>query len=99
MGGIFNSAGWGAHYRQGTLFVKRAAVIGGARYPDGGCNFELFTNPDFLEVETLGPLVELDPGETAEHVERWWLFGDVPEGQGEEWIRREIVTRAGRTRI
>ena len=99
MGGIFNSAGWGAHYRQGTLFVKRAAVIAGARYPDGGCNFELFTNPDFLEVETLGPLVELNPGETAEHVERWWLFGDVPEGQGEEWIRREIVPRAGRTRI
>ncbi|HKI26136.1 MAG TPA: hypothetical protein VKA07_07415 [Candidatus Sulfotelmatobacter sp.] len=94
MGGIFNSAGWGAHFRRGTLFVKRAAVIAGARYPDGGCNFELFTNPEFLEVETLGPLVELKPGETAEHVERWWLFEGVPDGTGEEWVRQEVAPRA-----
>jgi hypothetical protein len=93
MGGIFNSAGWGAHFRRGTLFVKRAAVIAGAKYPDGGCNSELFTCPEFLEVETLGPLVTLRPGETAEHVERWRLFANVPEGDGEDWIRREIVPR------
>jgi hypothetical protein len=94
MGGIFNSAGWGAHFRRGTLFVKQAAVIGGAKYPDGGCNSELFTCPEFLEVETLGPLVTLRPGETAEHTERWCLFADVPVGDGEDWIRREIVPRA-----
>lgn len=94
MGGIFNSAGWGAHFRQGTLFVKRAAVIAGAKYPDGGCNSELFTCPEFLEVETLGPLVTLKPGETAEHVERWRLFANVPGGDGEDWIRREIAPRA-----
>ena len=90
MGGIFNSAGWGAHFRRGTLFVKRTRVLAGARYPDGGCNFELFTNPEFLELETLGQLVELKPGETAEHVEQWWLFGDVPEGNGEEWVRETV---------
>jgi len=93
MGGIFNPAGWGAHFRRGTLFVKRASVIAGARYPDGGCNFELFTNPDFLELETLGPLVELKPGEMAEHVERWWLFENVPDGEGEEWVREAVVSR------
>src|SRR5208337_2166345 len=95
MGGIFNSLGWGAHFRRGTLFVKRASVVAGARYPDEGCNFELFTNPEFLEVETLGPLVELKPGETAEHVERWWLFGDVPAGEGDTWVR-EAVFRVSR---
>jgi hypothetical protein len=93
MGGIFNPAGWGAHFRRDTLFVKRASVIAGARYPDGGCNFELFTNPEFLEVETLGPLVELKPGATAEHVERWWLFGGVPDGKGEKWVREVVVPR------
>jgi len=91
MGGIFHPAGWGAHFRRGTLFVKRARVIPGARYPDGGCNFELFTNPEFLEVETLGPLAELKPGETAEHVEQWWLFDRVQDGEGDEWVREEVL--------
>jgi len=97
MGGIFNSAGWGAHFRRGTLFVKRASVMAGARYPDGGCNFELFTNPEFLEVETLGPLVRVKPGETAEHVERWCLFGGVPDGDGETWVREAVVPRVEKT--
>ena len=98
MGGIFNAAGWGAHFRRGTLFVKRASVIVGARYPDGGCNFELFTNPEFLEVETLGPIVELKPGEMAEHVERWWLFSDVPDGEGDAWVRETVVPCVETTR-
>jgi hypothetical protein len=91
MGGVYNSAGWGAYFRQGYLFVKRAAVITGARYPDFGCNFEVFTNPDFIELETLGPLVELRPGEVVEHVERWWLFADVPSGENDAWIDSAVV--------
>ncbi len=91
MGGIYNPAGWGAYFRRGHLFVKRAAVISGARYPDFGCNFEVFTNPDFIELETLGPLVELRPGEVVEHVERWWLFAGVPEGESEAWIESAVV--------
>jgi len=91
MGGIFNPGAWGAHFRRGTLFVKRARVMAGARYPDGGCNFELFTNPEFLEVETLGPLVDLKPGETAEHVEQWWLFDGVPDGEGDEWVGKAVL--------
>jgi len=91
MGGIYNSAGWGAYFRQGYLFVKCAAVISGAQYPDFGCNFEVFTNPDFIELETLGPLAELRPGETAEHVERWWLFDGVPSGENDAWIDSAVV--------
>src|SRR5208337_2761170 len=91
MGGIYNSAGWGAYFRQGYLFVKRAAVIRGAPYPDFGCNFEVFTNPDFIELETLGPLVELRPGDVVEHVERWWLFADVPSGENDAWIDSAVV--------
>ena len=71
--------------------------ISGARYPDFGCNFEVFTNPDFLELETLGPLVELQPGEVVEHVEHWWLFGDVPSGENEEWISSTVVPLAKQT--
>jgi hypothetical protein len=86
MGGIYNPAGWGAYFRQGHLFVKRVGVFKDARHPDFGCNFEVFTNPEFLELETLGPLVELQPGEVVEHVEDWWLFADVPGGENDAWI-------------
>jgi hypothetical protein len=97
MGGIYNSAGWGAYFRQGYVFVKRAEVISGARYPDFGCNFEVFTNPDFIELETLGPLVELRPGGVVEHVERWWLFADVPGGEDDAWIDSTVLPLAMRT--
>jgi hypothetical protein len=97
MGGVYNAAGWGAYFCRGSLFVKRAAVIGGAQYPDFGCNFEVFTNPDFIELETLGPLVELQPGEAVEHVERWWLFAGVPDGENDAWIDSAVVPLVGRT--
>lgn len=97
MAGIYNTAGWGAYFRQGYLFVKRAAVISDARYPDFGCNFEVFTNPDFIELETLGPVVELRPGEAVEHVERWWLFADVPSGENDAWIDSAVVPLVERT--
>jgi len=99
MGGIYNSAGWGAYFREGYLFIKRATVISGARYPDFGCNFEVFTNPDFIELETLGPLVELRPGEVVGHVERWWLFADVPGGENDAWIDSAVVPLVKQTAI
>jgi hypothetical protein len=91
MGGIYNSSGWGAYYMNQHLFLKRAVVIPGAQYPDFGCNFEVFTNADFLELETLGPMVELRPGEAVEHVEHWWLFGNVPGGENDAWIDAAVV--------
>ena len=97
MGGIYNTAGWGAYFNEGYLFVKRATVISGARYPDFGCNFEVFTNPDFLELETLGPLVELQPGEVVEHREHWWLFDNVPSGKDDAWIDSAVLPLVMRT--
>ena len=90
MTGIYNPAGWGAYFLRETLFVKNAPVINGAAYPDFGCNFEVFANPDFLELETLGPIVQLNPGESTRHIESWKLFRDVPEGEDDAWIRSKI---------
>ena len=92
--GILDPAGWGAYYSAGTLFIKRAAPIANAAYPDFGCNFEVFTNLDFLELETLSPRVSLCPGESASHTEVWSLHGDVPAGEDEDWIRSIVVPRA-----
>ena len=91
MGGIFNPLGWGAYFRKGHLFVKKAPVKAGAKYPDFGCNFELYTDPHSLELETLGPLRNLKPGETTEHTEHWWLFKDLEAGETEEWIDSVII--------
>ena len=67
----------------GTLFVKRFGLEPGKAYPDHGCNFETFTNEDMLECESLGPLVDLAPGQQVEHVEHWDLIGGV-RGDGDE---------------
>ena len=94
MTGLFNPAGWGAYYSGGTLFIKRAVPVAGARYPDFGCNFEIFTNPEFLELETLAPIVELKPGESASHTETWALFQDVRSGEDDDSIRAVVVPLA-----
>lgn len=97
MTGIFNPWGWGAYFIDNSLFVKRAPVINGATYPDFGCNFEVFTNREFLELETLGPKVVLNPGEQARHEESWQLFADVSAGEDEDWIRSVVVPLVGKT--
>jgi len=94
MTGIFNPAGWGAYFLNGTLFVKRAPVRRGAQYPDFGCNFEVFTNPEFLELESLGPRVQLGAGENTIHTEIWTLFQNVPEGEDDSWIRSTVAPLA-----
>lgn len=91
MTGIYNPSGWGAHFRNGNLFVKSSQVKRGARYPDFGCNFEIYTEPCFLELETLGPLQNLEPGETIEHIEEWWLFKAVAAGDDDAWVDSTIL--------
>jgi hypothetical protein len=91
MTGVYNPAGWGAYFLNGTLFVKSAPLIAGAVYPDFGCNFEVFTNPDFLELESLGPKVQLAPGESVHHKESWTLSSGVLAGEDDDWISCHIL--------
>ncbi len=58
----------------GAVFAKRAVFDIDGRYPDFGCSFETYTNNFFLEMETLGELGTLSPGESASHSEVWELF-------------------------
>ncbi|MBR3692516.1 MAG: hypothetical protein IKL89_07465 [Clostridia bacterium] len=75
--GLKNDSGLGAYFLNGDLFVKKAAFEENMPYPDNGCNYETYTNPHFLELETLGPLVERQPGEVVEHVEDWKIIENV----------------------
>lgn len=82
--GIRNAQGWAAYELGKDLFVKAISIISEATYPDMGCNFEFFTMPGFLEVESLGPLVKLQPGAATDHVEKWWVIPNVQLPTDEE---------------
>ncbi|MBV8072841.1 MAG: hypothetical protein JO270_23260 [Acidobacteriaceae bacterium] len=75
--GIFSENILSAYLLGTQLFVKRSRANPAATYPDFHCSFEIFSNGDFLELETLGPLVDLAPGQSVSHVETWSLHKDV----------------------
>jgi len=75
--GMFNPDTWAMYLLNGEAFLKWTKPNPAATYPDFGCSFETFTNNEFLEVETLGPLAKVAPGHTTELVEQWSLHRDV----------------------
>jgi len=95
--GAANRQGWVGYLRDKTLFVKRFPYIDGATYPDFGCNFETYTDGDFMEVETLAPLTKIGPNETATHVEHWYLFKDVNGGDTEDSLDNAIAPLVAKT--
>jgi hypothetical protein len=75
--GMLVHQGYAAYANHGNLFFKRFPFEEWADYPDYGCNFETFTRHDMLEVESLGPLQVVHPGEFASHEEVWYLHGNI----------------------
>jgi hypothetical protein len=61
----------------GEVFIKRSRADASKRYPDFNSSYETFTNQDFLELETLGPLHQTKQGQTVEHTESWSLHRGV----------------------
>ena len=72
--GYLNPRGWLAYWLDGILFRKTFETHPGAIYPDGGCNSEVYCNDQFIELESLGPLSGLEPGQSVSHLETWELF-------------------------
>jgi len=85
--GHFNKKTWGAYYLNNELFIKRYDADPTKIYPDFGCSYETFTNSDMLEMETMGPLQKVAPGQWIEHVERWSLHKNVKIGS---WTDQEL---------
>lgn len=75
--GAFVPDGWVACVVAGSAFVKRFTPQTSASYPDMNSNVEVFSNHFMLELETLGPLSSLEPGDSLEHVEDWFILPDV----------------------
>jgi hypothetical protein len=72
--GLTHSEHWIGYLLGNQLFLKTFVLQPDASYPDGGCNFETFTDSEMLEIESLGPLVTLLPGESTSHRENWHLL-------------------------
>ncbi|MCE1252160.1 MAG: DUF4380 domain-containing protein [Anaerolineae bacterium] len=85
--------GWVAYARKGQLFVKQFRYQPDALYPDGGCCVEFFNRADMAEVESLGPMVTLQPGQAVEHVEFWSLLDNVPQPNSETDIETNVLPR------
>jgi len=88
--GLAHRMGWVGYLNSHTLFVKRFDYRDGAIYPDRGTRYQTFSNEDMLEMETVGELVTLPPGASAELFETWQLFGNVPDVRSESDIDRVI---------
>jgi hypothetical protein len=71
--GVLNRQGWAAYYYEGNLFIKKFGFEEEAEYPDYRSNLEVYTDPDIIEIESLGPLETISPGSYAEHREKWFL--------------------------
>jgi len=96
--GVLNTLGWAAYYLNGQLFIKRYNYNPEARYPDFGVNTEIYTNPEILEVETLGGMKKMPPGESVEHVENWFLFKAVLD-EDEESLNSKLIPIIQKTDI
>jgi hypothetical protein len=89
-----NRAGWAGYLSGGVLFVKRWEPCPNSAHVDFGCNCESYCNDAFIEVETVGPLVRLEPGASTFHVEEWELYGADGVEQTLAGVR-ELVGRLG----
>ena len=75
-----NRRGWLAYHLDGELFLKWAPRHDDRlRYVDLGSSAECYRDERFLELETLGPLRMLAPGDEARHREAWQLREVAPE--------------------
>ena len=76
--GVAGRAGWIAYRLGGAVLVKRVEYLEGTTYPDLGASLQCYSGGDFLEIETLGPLVTLAPGASIGHQETWSLHALDP---------------------
>ena len=86
-----NTENWGAYLYSGYLFVKLYSLERNAEYPDFNSSFAVYTDNDMVELETMGPLKLVNPGEYTEHTDEWYLRRDIPFPADEKAIEETIA--------
>jgi hypothetical protein len=74
--GIANPYQWIAYYRNNLLFVKYASDYPTLPSIDYGATSQCYCNSRFIELETLGPLVDIQSDEEICHREIWRAVED-----------------------
>lgn len=75
---------WMALCRYDATFIKQYEHDAWLTYPDDNCSAEIYTCEHFVEMESLGPVMTLAPGEKMTHEEVWTITGEtVNPGDGE----------------
>ena len=92
--GSDNFPGWLGYVHNGRFFLKTFPPHDPqATYPDRNCSAELFTNNEIMELESLAPLVLLEPDATASHTETWQLFNNVPTPQNDADVVAHLLPK------
>ena len=77
--GSYNPFGWAAYMLPNVLFIKRFPTYDFRSLSDMGSNVETFVWDAYLELETLGRLTSLNPGESVSFEETWEVIpGEYP---------------------
>lgn len=71
--GCLNVSGEVFYELDDVVFRKRFSPKPDAEHVDFGCNTEVYVRAEFLELETLTPLHDVEPGGSIVHVEEWQL--------------------------
>lgn len=95
--GMGNRQGWAAHCADGEVMLHSVPFESDAEYADFGCNFETYTDRNILEVETLGPRREVQPGASVEHTVDW-LFAKAHVAPDEADIDAKLLPLAAELR-
>ena len=87
--GALNSQGWIAYWLDGILFRKSFDVYLDLTYPDFNCNSETYCDSDFVELESLAPLIKLVPSDSVCHIETWELFDTLEQ----DFLPEKLIDR------
>ncbi|MDD3695954.1 MAG: hypothetical protein PHG44_08315 [Lentisphaeria bacterium] len=83
--------GWIAYLLKDKALIKYFDIYEeGTEYPDYNCNVASYSCEQFCEIETLGPLDIVPPGESAEHNEYWQIISELPEIKSEEDFKEHV---------
>lgn len=70
--GAVHPQGWLAWSRGNDVVVQHTAATQGA-HPDLGATHEIFVDENMTELEALGPVRRMGPGDSAVLEQRWWF--------------------------
>ena len=69
-----NPAGWIGYLLGDQFFVKCVDFQEDQVYLDRGASSQIYCCPEFIELETLGPVVNLQPDQEVRHTEMWEVY-------------------------